>query len=230
MKTVSRARRSARIIAGTTAGLALAIAVPLAASAHVHVTPEDASAGATTRLEFSFSHGCDDSPTTALVIDIPEGIGNTTPVLDGAWTIERTLGDDGTPTQVIFTAVEPVESGVAASVALDVLIDESAANSDLAFPVTQECVTGSTPWVEVADEGEDPEQLEAPAPIVAIGDVVAEGEEGHGHSDAAESDDHAEAAADADSAADPVARWLAAGGLAAGIAALVVAVVRRRRA
>lgn len=230
MKTVSLARRSARIIAGATAGLALAIAVPLAASAHVHVTPEDASAGATTRLAFSFSHGCEDSPTTAIVIDVPEGIGNTTPVLDGAWSIERTLGDDGTPTQVRFIAVEPIEGGVAASVSLDVLIDSSSANTDIAFPVTQECVDGSTAWVEVADEGEDAEQLEAPAPVLAVGAAVEDGD-GHGHSDA-ESSEHADAdsATDAAASADPIARWLAGGALVAGIAALVVALLRKRRA
>ena len=50
-----------------------ALGAPLAASAHVHVNPGTASAGGTETLTFSFSHGCDGSPTTALAIDIPDG-------------------------------------------------------------------------------------------------------------------------------------------------------------
>ncbi|WP_248147292.1 YcnI family protein [Microbacterium aoyamense] len=212
------------IITGIAAGALLAVAVPLAASAHVHVNPEEVSAGATEALTFSFSHGCDDSPTTALTVTIPEGVGNATPVVQGGWTISRELGADGVPTSVTYTADAPIESGLKATVSMDVLIDTSAANSTLAFPVVQECVTGATEWTEVAADGVDPETLDAPAPLVTVGDAVAEGEEhgGHGEESAAT---EAEASP---AGVDPVARWIAGGALVAGIAALVVAVVRRR--
>ena len=222
------------ILIGAAAGVALAVGVPLAASAHVHVDPGVASAGATETLNFSFSHGCDGSPTTALVIDIPEGVGNATPVVQGGWTITRELGSDGVPTQVTFTSDAPVEDGLKANLAIAALFDESAAGTTIAFPVTQTCVEGETAWVEVAEEGQSADDLESPAPVVEVGDVVED--DGHGHggaADDAETDEHA-AAADADQVAasegaDPVARWLAAGGLLAGIAALVVVVVRGRR-
>ncbi|BDV30181.1 DUF1775 domain-containing protein [Microbacterium terricola] len=232
--TARSGARTARTLTGVTLGLAFAVAVPLAASAHVHVTPEEAAAGTTTRLSFSFSHGCDDSPTTAVVIDIPDGVATATPVLDGAWTISRELRADGTAAQVTFTADEPVETGVAAAVSLDALIAEGAADSTLVFPVTQECVDGETAWTEVAADDQDPEELESPAPLLTVGAVAETGDaHGHGGSASEESGEHEHAAA-AESTdavtADPVARWLAAGGLAAGVAALVVALVRRRRA
>ena len=66
------ARRVLRVGLGTAAGLALVIGAPLAASAHVHVDPGTVAAGSTATLTFAFSHGCDGSPTTALVIDIPD--------------------------------------------------------------------------------------------------------------------------------------------------------------
>lgn len=218
---------------GSIAGLALAVGAPLAASAHVHVNPGTASAGASSTLTFDFSHGCDDSPTTALVIDIPEGVGNAKPVVQGGWTITREVGDDGVPTQITFTADTPVENDFKAAVSIDALFDESTADTSVAFPVTQVCVEGETAWTQVAEEGQDPHDLESPAPVVEVGPVAEEGD-GHDH---AAGDDHAspdEAAADAEAASastdggDPVARWLAAGGLVAGLAALVVVLVRGR--
>ncbi|KJL45376.1 MULTISPECIES: YcnI family protein [Microbacterium] len=234
--SISRSSRTRRLVIGVTAGLALAIGAPLAASAHVHVTPETASAGATATLTFSFSHGCDGSPTTALAVDIPAGVGNATPVVQGGWTITRELGADGVPTRVVYTADTPVEDGLKAAVSMDVLFAEGTADSTLAFPVTQTCAEGETAWTQIAEDGEDPHDLDAPAPLVAVGAVADDADAGHGDAEDAghASDDSAAAAADAGDAAsvpsaDPVARWLAAGGLAAGIAALVVVLVRGRR-
>jgi len=226
------ARRTRRtIVLGTAAGIALALGVPLAASAHVHVDPGAVSAGSTETLTFAFSHGCDGSPTTSLAIDIPEGVGNATPIVQGGWTIARETDAEGVPTRITFTSDRPVEDHLKATLAMDVLFDESAAGSTLAFPVTQTCVDGETAWIEVADEGQDPHDLDAPAPVVAVGDVAAESA---GHGEAAAADGAADAQdgghtdASAEAAADPVARWLAAGGLVAGIAALVVVLVRGR--
>ncbi|MFB7893342.1 YcnI family protein [Microbacterium sp. NPDC056044] len=230
----SRSTRTRRIVIGATAGLALALGAPLAASAHVHVTPESAAAGGSETLTFSFSHGCDGSPTTALAIDIPEGVGNATPVVQGGWTITRELGANGVPTRVVYTADTPVEDGLKAAVAMDVLFTEGAADTTLAFPVTQTCAVGETAWTQIAEDGEDPHDLDAPAPLVAVGAVADDaGDAGHGDGDAHASGDAAAGAGAGDAAstssADPVARWLAAGGLAAGIAALVVVLVRGRR-
>ncbi len=227
--TPSRSRRRARLTAGGIAlGAVLAVAAPLAASAHVHVTPEDAAAGASTRLAFSFSHGCDDAPTTALVFEIPDGVDGVTPVLDGAWTITRDLGDDGIATRVTYAAITPVESGVAASVAMDVIFASSVSGGEVAFPVLQQCADDAIDWAEVAAEGQDPHDLESPAPVVAVGAAdEAAGEHGHAGDDGA-GDDHAQQPGADAAASDPVARWLSAGALVAALAALGVALLRRR--
>lgn len=225
--SVRRIRR--RLVLGAASGIVLAVGVPIAASAHVHVDPGAAAAGSTETLTFAFSHGCDGSPTTALVIDIPDGAGNATPIVQGGWTVTRELSADGVPTQVTFTGDTPVEDGLKATVAMDVLIDESAAGTTLAFPLTQTCVEGETAWTEIADEGEDPHDLDAPAPVVQVGAVAAEDEPGHSGAAAGGEHAQADASSSASATADPVARWLAAGGLVAGAAALVVVLVRGRR-
>jgi uncharacterized protein YcnI len=234
MTVITPARRRARLAGGVALAAALVVAAPLAASAHVHVSPEAASASASTRLSFSFSHGCDGSPTTALVVNIPDGVDGVTPVVDGAWTISRETGDDGIATQVTYTAVTPVEDGFSAAVALDVIFATSAANTDVAFPLVQLCENGQNDWIEIAEEGQSTDDLEAPAPVVAVGAVA----EGDGHGTDAVGDDHAgtgdhadgDAAPQSTAEADPVARWLSAGALVAALAALGVTLLRRRRA
>ncbi|GEP48268.1 DUF1775 domain-containing protein [Microbacterium saccharophilum] len=226
MTTSTPSRRRARLLGGAVAGLALVLAAPLAASAHVHVSPTDGAAGTTTRLDFTFSHGCDGAPTTAVVLDLPEGLDAVTPVLDGAWTITRDLGADGIPTIITYTAVAPVEDGVSATVSLDVVFASSVADTEVAFPVLQECAEGQNDWSEVAEEGQDPHELEAPAPVVTVG-APAETGDAHGgdHADASAPGGVSEGAADG---ADPVARWLGGGALVAAVAALIVVLVRRR--
>lgn len=235
--TASSRRRARMTIGGITLGAALVLAAPLAASAHVHVDPAEASANASSRLSFSFSHGCDGSPTTALAVQIPDGVDGVTPVLDGAWTIDREVGDDGIPTLVTYTAATPVEDGVSASVSMDVIFGSSVAETDVAFPVLQTCATGETDWAQIAEDGQDPHDLEAPAPVVAVGAVAETDGDGHGSGDGHASEaphdsdsdgegTHAEASG-ADSG-DPVARWLAGGALVAALAALGVTLLRRR--
>lgn len=231
-RPASAARR--RVTIGVLAGAALAVGAPLAASAHVHVDPGSAAAGASTTLSFAFSHGCDGSATTALAIDIPEGVGNATPIVQGGWTITRELGSDGVPTRVVYTAGTPVEDGLKASVSMDVLFTEAAAGTTVAFPVTQTCESGATAWTEIAEGGQDPHDLEAPAPVVEVGPAADEGEP-HASAPADAHADHDDAASEAaasaeasGTSADPVARWLAAGALGAGIAALAVALTRGR--
>jgi len=218
------------VAAGIAAGCLLAVAAPLAASAHVEVSPDTAPAGGTTRLTFQFHHGCDDSPTTALVIGIPDGVASTMPVYEGGWTIQRTLGANGLPTRVTFTAAQPIPAETSASVALDVLFSSSDTGKRIAFPVTQECVKGSTDWTQIPKAGQDPESLDTPAPAVVVG---AKGAGDEDDADAASAPSVAASATPAAEAAtaepDPVARWLGAAGLVAGVAALIVTLVRRGR-
>jgi len=229
MTSSSPARRRVHLTAGLVTGVVLSVAVPLAASAHVHVSPEHSAAGTPTRLDFSFSHGCDGAATTALVFDIPDRIDGVTPVLDGAWSIDRELGDNGIPTRVTFTAVTPVDDGVSATVGLTVIFASAAAGTDVAFPVRQECGDRATDWSDVATPAADAAEPESPAPVVAVGDVSDQDGDGHAGDHGTEQADPDGEAHASPAAADPVARWLAGGALVAALAALGTALLRRRR-
>ncbi|WP_435744141.1 YcnI family copper-binding membrane protein [Microbacterium sp. PMB16] len=217
-----RTRRAVIATAAVIGGTVLALAIPTMASAHVGVSPDELVAGDHGVLTFSFSHGCDNSPTTALRITMPEGLASVAPTMDGDWKIDVARGDDGLVSAVTYTALAPVPTDLRGAVSMSVGLDEDTPET-LAFPVVQECVDGATEWTQLAEKGEDPHSLDSPAPVVTVTAATADG---HGAHDATTPKTDA---AGETAAADPLPTVLGAGGLAAGIAALVVAVLAYRR-
>ena len=226
--------RIARLsLAGLAGGAVLALAaVPLAASAHVTVTPSGTAAGSYTVLTFAFSHGCEGSPTTALTFDIPESIASVSPTLNPNYTIEKVADGDRT-SQVVYTAITPVQDGYRDTIELSLQLPEDAAGETLSFPVLQTCEVGETNWNQVAEEGE--EEPESPAPVIVVTEATGDV---HGHGAATEeaaSDDHgdghtegAEETAATSDDFDTVARVLGIGGLVVGVVGIVLALAARR--
>lgn len=205
-------RRS--IAAGFIGGAVLVLAAPAMAGAHVGVSPDALAAGDHGVLTFSFAHGCENSPTTSLTITMPPGLTSVAPTADGDWSIDMARGSDGLVNTVTYTALTPVTNGLRGEVSMSVGLDEDAPDS-LAFPVTQRCVEGVTEWTQLAENGEDPHSLDTPAPVVEV---------------TAEADSHGAAAEHTSSpSTDSLGTVLGAGGLVAGLAALVVAVLAYRR-
>ena len=227
-RTRTRTHRASLTAAGILGGAVLALAVPSLASAHVGVSPDELVAGDHGVLTFSFSHGCEDSPTTALRITMPQGLASVAPTLDGDWNIQVERGDDGLVSAVTYTALAPVPTDLRGAVSMSVGLDESTPDT-LAFPVVQECVVGSTEWTQLAENGEDPHSLDAPAPVVSVVPATADGHGEHGSADADAETSSAAEEPGAGASDQPLGIILGAGGLVAGIAALVVAVLAYRR-
>ena len=221
------------------AGALLALAAPVAAQAHVNVTPDSTAAGSGAILEFSSGHGCDGSPTTTFTVDIPERILSVTPTLEAGWAVEKVMveldepvegahGDEVTERvgQVVYTAETPIPEGYRATFEIQVLLPEDGEGERLEFPVLQTCVEGETAWSESAADGAEPEH---PAPAIEV--TAAEGD-GHGHGDDAAAPASVETTADAEdpteAAVDTFARVVGIGGLAVGVAGLIVAIMARR--
>jgi len=204
-------------------GLALVaglVLVPAAALAHVSVDPTgDAEPGGETTLTFGINHGCEGSPTTSVEVSMPEGLSGVHPIADAGWTIETERGGDaGRVSTVTYTATTPLPSDVRGEVEMLVGFADDA-SGPLAFPVEQTCEDGSTSWSEIAQAGEDPHDLEAPAPVLEFADA---------------SGDDADAEAAAPEEPGPsgfeVAGYVAAGAaVVISLAALGVAVSTSRR-
>lgn len=167
-----RFAKPARISAGVVGAAVIVVGGASVAGAHVNVSPERAEAGSYAILTFSVPHGCELSSTTEVAIDIPEQVMAVTPTAHPSWDVAQLTADgspaEGAPaTRVVYTAREPLPSDLRDAFELSVRMPDEAGET-LAFPVVQTCEEGTAEWVELADEGQDPHDLEYPAPLVEV--------------------------------------------------------------
>jgi uncharacterized protein YcnI len=211
---------------GATAGAAGLLTLGLAApaSAHVTITPSDTAAGAYTVLTFSVPHGCEGSPTTGITIQVPEEILSVTPTRHPFYDVEKTMVTLDDPVEdahgnsvtervgeVTYTARTPLPDGERDAMELSLQLPD-AAGETLAFPVVQTCRQGETGWVETPAEGQDPDELEHPAPTVTITEATGEVQGAASESETTEAEDDGNALGVAGLVVGALA--LVAGGLA----------------
>ncbi len=222
-------------IATTTVGV-LWFAAPV--SAHVGVDKDEIEAGASTQLSFSFSHGCEDSPTNSMQFQIPEGVNNATAQVHPGWDVEIERAELAEPIEsshgeeitervsvITYTAQDGFE--VPGDLRDTFTLSFRAPDTEgmLAFPIIQGCVDGSNDWIEVWDgTGDEPER---PAPSVMV--VAGAGAESGGHGHAEEETSDTTAPSDTtvtidtdDSSDDGGSNALAIGGIVLGAAGLGV--------
>ena len=193
---------------------ALALGVPGVAWAHVGLAGTSTAAGSSTLLTFAVSHGCEGSATTRVAIRIPDGINAVAPTVNPGWTTERVVeklevpvtdghGNETTErvAEVVYTAREPVADGLRDAFVLSLTLPEDAAGRSLSFPAVQSCVEGENAWVEIPAAGQDPHDLDHPAPALAVTDAIDAGRSGAAGVTAG-SGDRGDAAATAGSTSD----------------------------
>ena len=177
-------RRIVLPAAGAAGALALAVAP---ASAHVTISPDTTAAGSYAVLTVSVPHGCDGAATTKIAISMPEEIPQVTATRNPFWDlevqseplaepIEDAHGNEITEREavVVYTAKEPLPDPDRDTFELSVQLPD-AVDETFAFPIVQTCTRGETSWTEVAEEGQDVEELEHPAPLVTITEPVGRG-------------------------------------------------------
>lgn len=156
---------------------AAAIALTFAAPAFAHVTLEkgEAAVGGGYKAVFRVPHGCKGQATTAIKIQIPEGVVNAKPMPKAGWTLDMVKGKYA---QAYKPYGHEVSEGVKEiewkggnlpddqydEFTVSTYIDASLkAGATLYFPVVQSCVDGSvTRWIEIPVEGKP--EPETPAP------------------------------------------------------------------
>jgi uncharacterized protein YcnI len=173
-----------------------ALAVGSTASAHVTIAEPVHVAGAYTLLTFGVPHGCEESSTTQVRIQIPETIPQVTPTVNANWDVEKVMTQLDEPieaghgeqitervSEVVYTAKTPLPHDLRDAMVLSLRIPDDAAGQTLYFPTIQTCEVGETAWIEIPEAGQDGEELEAPAPSIQI--VAAEGADGAAANDGA---------------------------------------------
>lgn len=210
------------------------------ASAHVTVSPSTATAGDFTVMTVSVPHGCDGSATTKIEVQIPEQVLSVTPTRNPFWTQKTTIAKLDKPITdeegnkvtertgtVVYTAKQPLPDHVRDSFELSFQIPPETAGETLRFPTIQTCEKGQTAWTEVPADGQDPFELEHPAPFFDV--QPAADESGAVAETASTSDDSVQqASADTDDGSDPLS-WVALGVGALGLLVGGAALARSRK-
>ncbi|MGH9118550.1 MAG: YcnI family protein [Acidimicrobiales bacterium] len=230
-----------------TAGFWLAVAVGIAcftpaAGAHVTADKDEVAAGGFDAVTLTVPHGCEESPTIRLAVQIPDGFMSVSPQVKPGWEITTEIEaldppvDDGHGGQitervavVTFTG-GPLPVGFRDTFTIGFQAPDTP--GELAyFKTVQTCEQGETAWIDEWDgEGEEPEH---PAPALML---VAAEDDGH----AADADDVAAAtgeqaaAPDAAGTDDGPSTGLVVAALVMGAAGLVLGgtslVMAQRRA
>jgi len=200
--------RTARLGLGLLAAGALALGLATPAGAHVTADKDTVPAGGSTTLSFTVGHGCEDSPTRQIAVQVPEGVLNAAPQVLVGWDVEATEtaldepveSSHGEPqtervSEITWTAQDGNELDPHFRQVFTIgFTAPEEVGQRLQFGVIQTCVEGETAWIEDTPEGG--EEPESPAPFVTVGEAEA----GDGH-DATEPADDGDAATSSDAEA-----------------------------
>jgi periplasmic copper chaperone A len=161
-----------------------------AASAHVVLEAKQAKVGAGYKAVLGVPHGCAGSPTTEVIVDIPEGVIGVKPMPKPGWTLTLSKGpyarsyafyhgeakSEGIK-QVTWSGGSLSDDYFDQFVLSTFIAGELEPGAKLYFPVTQKCANGEQRWSEVPVAGQDAHSLEHPAPQL----MLVAGEEKHDH-------------------------------------------------
>jgi uncharacterized protein YcnI len=219
--TATRVRR----VAMATAALgALTVLTAAPAWAHVHVEADHAQPGAEATLTFEVPNESDKgAATTELTVTLPNLTSVSTQQMPG-WTVR--LDRDaaaGTVKSITWTAAP--SAGIApdqfALFRVAVLLPKT---DNVSFPATQTYSDGTVvKWDQPTPPGGA--EPEYPSPTLALTEEAAAAEHGATMAAAPAPSNAGSAAA---SSADETARWLAGAGIALGVVAVALTVLRRR--
>ena len=157
------------------------------AEAHITLQRREATAGASYRGTLSVPHGCGREATTAIRVQIPEGVYGVKPMPKPGWTLTTARGPYA---KTYATHHGTVSEGVTAITwsggsLPDDQVDEFTFLAQVAgtfepgatvyVPVQQDCAEGSYAWSEIPKAGQDAHDLKAAAPSFRIVQVAQAG-------------------------------------------------------
>lgn len=172
------------------------LATMAAADAHVTLANAVTAQNSYYKAALQVPHGCDGAATTAIRVQIPEGVIGVKPMPKPGWTLTTTRA---TYAKAYENHGKPVTEGVREIVwsggnLSDDHFDEFVFQAFVAtdggaagavyFPTVQTCAKGETAWTEIPAAGQSPHSLKAPAPQLRIAETQATvAQAGGGHHD-----------------------------------------------
>ena len=151
---------------------------PSAVLAHVTLEQQQASVGAPYKVVLRVPHGCGDSATVRLSVQIPEGVIAIKPMVKAGWQITTTRGPysqaysffhgarftEGVK-EVTWSGGKLPDSFYDEFLLSAFIAGELAPGQMLYFPVVQQCEQGEHRWIEIPAAGKPANE---PAPGVML--------------------------------------------------------------
>lgn len=146
------------------------------AFAHVVLSTPEARPDSYYVGEFRLSHGCDDSPTVAFRVEIPQGINTARPQPKPGWEIEIERAPLAAPVRTEYGEITERVSAVTWRGLLPadqfddfaLLMKLPNRSGPIHFRAFQTCEQGGRAWVEIPAAGQNAHDLENPAPTLMV--------------------------------------------------------------
>lgn len=161
--------------------LLLAMVVSPLAQAHVTLATGEAHINSHYKAVLQVPHGCQGSPTTAIRVQIPDGMIDARPQPKPGWEIDLTQGEYDEPHELYGSKVESGVQEIAwqGNTLADEYYDEFVftgylssdlePGSPLPLPVVQECEDGTTRWIDTPDsDASSQDHSDTPAPVLKL--------------------------------------------------------------
>ncbi|MGH6901620.1 MAG: YcnI family protein [Geminicoccaceae bacterium] len=155
------------------------VAAPHMLAAHVTLESREAAPDASYKAVLRVGHGCEGKSTTAIRVQIPEGVIAVKPMPKPGWQVDTVKDKYDRPydyfgseltegvRQVAWTGGELRDDFYDEFVFVGRLTGFEP-GTVLHFPTVQECAEGVHRWIEIPAAGQDPDELDEPAPQLTI--------------------------------------------------------------
>ena len=158
------------------AGCAVAAVLASTADAHVVLSQTSFAPGVSFAAFFKVGHGCAESPTTSLTVEIPEGIDVVNFPAKPGWKLEVTRArgaapiswNGGNPTGSIHSVTWRGRLDVKANDQFGLMLKLPTRQGAIYFPTVQTCEAGENRWVEIPAPGQAWNSVPHPAPVLTL--------------------------------------------------------------
>jgi uncharacterized protein YcnI len=162
--------------------LAVVSLTPIAAAAHATLEVQTADIGSFYKGVMRIGHGCEGQATLRVDIAIPEGVISVKPMPKAGWTLTSQQGEYKNSYdyygQVLTSGVTSLTwEGSLEDAHYDEFVFRGKLAGDwesgtaIYFPTIQTCADGKQLWVNIPAEGQDPHDIEDPAPGLTLKDA-----------------------------------------------------------
>jgi len=147
------------------------------AFAHPSFESNIVNAGKVFRANMMVTHGCGDSPTLKLIVDVPEDVLAITPRVKPGWTVELIESDLKTPRTVFgmertkYTSQIIWSGGILDGDYFDIfsfIVIPPSEEMTLHFPATQVCVDRTDAYISIPGSDAEDEESAGTAPSLIV--------------------------------------------------------------